>query len=375
MFQTLTAQIGNDPTPLFRLHPEQIIRIAEQVWFQIEQTNPLSSARPGPIGGSFLPDPQLPGGLIVNLPAITKSDHLIYAYMIENTRIVEIFQRVLLAYLMGEKLEVPSPETRLWLRTTESMFFRDGGPFSTWSLTSWLRPDIRSVRRNAYYRFFGMDLNHGTDANAPYPYEKPEAANREFVPTFEELLREVWIGIENDGNISGARPTDAAAIANYARRLSDMLLVRRRQGNLLREEFVFVAAMSWFHMTISYDSPVVIDLKSQASSPDERLIKIGERVGLPPHSKSQSYLLMAQPMSSILLSLEAKQFVDTATAPALYTAAPPPSPRDDMMTLVNQWSIATGRDMKARTVAPSARTFVMARNNGVAARNGVAAPS
>jgi hypothetical protein len=46
-----------------------------------------------------------------------------------------------------------------------------------------------------------------------------------------------------------------------------------------------------------------------------------------------------------------------------------------MMTLVNQWSIATGRDMKARTVAPSARTFVMARNNGVAARNGVAAPS
>jgi hypothetical protein len=367
MFQVLTAQLGNDPTPLFRLHPEQINRIAEQVWFQIEQTNPFPSALPGPIGGSYLPDPQLPPGLAINLPAIQRSDHLIYAYMIENTRIIEIFQRVLQAYATGERLEVPSPETRLWLRTTESLFFRDGGPFSAWSLTSWIRPDVRASRRNAYYRIFGMDLNHGTDSGAPYSYEKPEAANREFVSTFEDFLREVWIGIENEGNSSGAKPTDPAAIADYARRLSDMLLVRRRQGNLRREEFFFVAALSWFHMTISFDSPVVIDLKSQASSPDERLTKIGERVGLPPHSKSQSYLLMAQPMSSILLSLEARQFVDAATAPALYTIAPPPSPRDDMLTIVNQWSIATGRDMKARPVVPTARAIAPSRNGATVA--------
>ena len=32
--------------------------------------------------------------------------------------------------------------------------------------------------------------------NKPYPYIRAEASNKEFVGTFEELLREVWIGID-----------------------------------------------------------------------------------------------------------------------------------------------------------------------------------
>ena len=40
-----------------------------------------------------------------------------------------------------------------------------------------------------------MDLNHGSDDGKPYPYIKAEAANSEFVATFEEFLREVWVGI------------------------------------------------------------------------------------------------------------------------------------------------------------------------------------
>ena len=78
-------------------------------------------------------------------------------------------------------------------------------PFFITAITGYVRPDIHATRRNAYQRMFGMDLNHGTDDNKPYPYVKAEAANSEFVSTFEEFLREVWIGMENVNNTSGAK--------------------------------------------------------------------------------------------------------------------------------------------------------------------------
>ena len=51
-------------------------------------------------------------------------DHLIYAYMVENTRIYEVFRRVLHEFLHGEKLGVPgSADSQRWLRVTEELFF------------------------------------------------------------------------------------------------------------------------------------------------------------------------------------------------------------------------------------------------------------
>ncbi len=137
--------------------------------------------------------------------------------MIENTRIYEIFRRVVHEFLHGEKLGVPgSAESQRWLRTTEELFYRDPPPFFITAITGYTRPDIHATRRNAYQRMFGMDLNHGTDDNKPYPYVKAEAANSEFVSTFEEFLREVWVGMENVNNTSGANPTDDAKIADLA---------------------------------------------------------------------------------------------------------------------------------------------------------------
>jgi hypothetical protein len=203
---------------------------------------------------------------------------------------------------------------------------------------------------------FGSDLNHGTDTNQAYPYEKPSAANKEFVPTFEDLLREAWVGIENATNTSGAKPTDDNAIATLARRLRDMLTVRRLQGNLAREEFFAVSVMAWLHVTVLFNSPVVQDLEAEASSPEDRLKKIGERVGLSASSASESYFKMAQPFSNILIQLEAGNFTTIGLAGGLYT--PPVS--NDTQTLVTNWSRATGRNLKARGVTVTA----------LAARNG-----
>jgi hypothetical protein len=281
-------------------------------------------------------------------------DHLIYAYMVENTRVYEIFRRVLEEFAYGERLGVPSDEGQRWLRTTEQLFYRDNPPFQIYTLASWIRPDIRAVRRNAYQRMFGMDLNHGTDDNRPYPYPRAAAANTEFCPTFEELLREVWRAIENVRNQVGANQTDVTTIANLARALFDMLRVRRQEhvGNLGRDELFHVSTMDWLHLTLSFNTPIVHDLKADANSAAERLQKIGERVGLPAHSRSDSYFRLATNMSLILREMELGTFNDpNGGAPALFQTG---VFQAAMQETITHWSIATGRDVKVRPVAVTA---------------------
>jgi hypothetical protein len=281
-------------------------------------------------------------------------DHLIYAYMVENTRVYEIFRRVLEEYAYGERLGVPTDDSQRWLRTTEQLFYKDNPPFQIYSLASWIRPDIRAVRRNAYQRMFGMDLNHGTDDNRPYPYPRAAAANTEFASTFEELLREVWRAIENVRNQVGANATDVTTIANLARALFDMLRVRRQEqvGNLGRDELWHVSTMDWLHLTLSFNTPIVHDLKAEANSAAERLLKIGERVGLPGHSRSDSYFRLATNMSLILRELELGTFNDPGGAAALFQTG---VFQAAMQETITHWSIATGRDVKIRPVAVAAQ--------------------
>jgi hypothetical protein len=369
--------VSNKPQPqasdLFLYHPIQLAGMLEAAWAERFQTD----ARRSPV-------PEMPGGQggseflnailtllcipMPNRPSVFTGDgdcrnavvfdHLIYAYMIENTRIYEIFRRVLFEYLHGERLETPSEETQRWLRTTEELFYSDTPPFFAFQLTSHIRPNITDTRLNAYYRMFGMDLNHGTDDGRPYPYKKAAAANRDFVPTFEAFLREVWRGIVNARNQTGPNTTDDAAIADLAGRLSHMLKDRRENGNLSREEFFSVATMSWFHLTVEFDSPIVKDLKAQGSSPAERLRAIGERVGLPAHGKAYDLFGLADPMSRLLIAIESGSLSDIANVPVLYTGGPPPLPpatalRNDVQAIITNWSSATGRNIKADPVTAS----------------------
>jgi len=285
-------------------------------------------------------------------------DHLIYAYMIENTRVYEIFRRVLHEYRHGEKLGTPiDKETQLWLRATEELFYSDPAPFLITNVASHIRSDLRASRRNAYQRMFGMDLNHGTDAGQPYPYIKAEAANSEFVNTFEEFLREVWVGITNVNNESGANPTDNSKISELAEKLHDMLQSRRQSGNLAREEFAFVSMMAWFHLTLQFNSPIVKSLRAEAIGPENRLFKIAERVGLPAHGLSKNFFDIADPMSRLLIQIEMDTYSDIQAVPALYEpfdAVNLPNPvESDLRTIITHWTAITGRDVKSRKVLPS----------------------
>jgi hypothetical protein len=328
---------------------------------------------PLPSGGAFLAPDQLPGiALAGGTVQPTNWDHLIYAYLIENTRIFDIFAKVLETYAYGEQLETPSPAAQIFWRNMEYLLYGDGLPSTLWTTSSRIRKDEIANRQTVYNWMFGIDLSHAQELAREHPYRKPTAANRDFFPTFEAFAREVWGGIMNAKNFSGANPTDPVAVATAARRIYDMMATRRLNGNLSREEFRAVAVMSWLHLAVMYDSPAVVDLKATASSPEQRLAKVAERVGMTAHSKAKPLFDLAQPFSFLMQAIELGAFNDPAGAALLYNVIPPNNVAElNAEVVIDQYSLATGRDLKAtavldrslpRSVPP--RSGVPVRTNG-----------
>lgn len=284
--------------------------------------------------------------------------HLIYAYMIENTRIYEIVEKIIFEFAHSEKLGYAmQPGTYEWLRATEELFYRSNADYLIQSFQSHIRPDIRASRRNAYYRMFGLDLNHGSGGGASYPYHRPASANKEFVQLFEEFLAEVWVGITNINNGIGPDPTDEPKINYLIRRLRELLNSRRQYGSLAREEFFHVTTMSWLHLTLLVDdAPIVQDMHVAAESPAERLRQMGERVGYPCHPKADAFFQMAEPLGVILFALERLPYLN-----AQHFYGPPGGMgilRPQIDLAITNWSIATGRDLKSvkvRTVNAAVR--------------------
>ena len=128
-----------------------------------------------------------------------------------------------------------------------------------------------------------------------------------------------------------------------------MMATRRLNGNLSREEFRAVAIMSFMHLSVLYDSPVVVDLKAQGSSPEMRLQKLAERVGMNANPKSKPLFDLAGPFSRLMQLVEAGTFNEPAGAQTLY--APPSAVSRVAEKVVDQYTLATGRDLKSLPVS------------------------
>jgi hypothetical protein len=373
MFRQLAALVSS-PDVLFNAHPAELAWLLEEVWrqrFDDATTKSLGDpdrrsnldATPSPSKDWQPVRGELASVLVVGTdpprPRRFRWDHLIYAYMVENTRVYEIFRRVVHELVHGEKLGAPTDDSQKWLRNTEELFFKDGAPFFIGSLSSQLRPDPRANRYNPYRRMFAMELNHGGEDGKPYPYVRADAANTEFVATFEELLREVWVGMSYVTASASANPTDPAKIATLASKLKNMLMSRRQGGNLAREEFSAVAAMAWFHLTLEYknnndQAPIVKSLRADANGTEQRLFKIAERVGMPAHGLSKHFFDIADPISRLLIQIESGDYDSAEAVPALYTPAPGGNtPEAALRAVITHWTAITGRDVKARKVTPS----------------------
>jgi hypothetical protein len=286
--------------------------------------------------------------------------HLMYAYLVENTRIYEILSRVLQGGLTDEPFGTFSDESFRWLRLTEDLFYRDGASSLVTSITSSLRPDVRATRRNAYQRMFGIDLNHGAADGGAYPYLKAQVANGDFVRSLQDLLRELWRGFINARNESGPRTTDDAQIRELVAKLGTMMTARRLSGtsgraNLAREEFVAVATMEWFELTVETDTALVADLKANADQSEDRLQKIGERVKLPAHGRSRSFFQLAGRLPQLLREIEEGEWGASRAIEELYDPTVTGNVANRTTEIINHWSIATGVDLKSVPVASQPR--------------------
>jgi hypothetical protein len=284
-------------------------------------------------------------------------DHLIYAFALENTRAYQILRKVVKEFRTGESLGIPSVSTQRWLDATEGLLLNASNMFPAWLSTSEVRRTSEQVRRNLYWRVLGMDLAFGDEDNKPFTYDKASVANSTFVKLFEELLFEIWQAMTNTRNTSGANVADNDRIYRLAEQLTFILRARRQNQLLAREELAATTVLGWAELTLSTNTPLVLDLRAQATSAADRLRIIGERVGISPHSRSASFFAMASDLSLFLRTLEAG-FVTGPQFAWLFYAETAPAPLPAGATLltgsarriITEWSAATGRDLKQRVL-------------------------
>lgn len=415
MFHLLAEKFTNasDPsgTSVLRVHPGQLSRWLDELWGAGPGNTILPPKSLSPFLGSSAIVPSLDAppaggatfvgssGIDVTNPALFNGaavgpfvsapiwHHLVYAYLLENTGILEIMADVVRRAVQGETLEIDTNEAVQWLRNTEELFFREPPLFSIAGVTSQLRPEARVVRRNAYWRMFGMDLSHAvpprwtnpTLGTQPWKTDVGNGVNTTFREKWSELLRQVWLGYENRNNAVGANATDNAFLRLLCETLRDMMNMRRRGGFLAREEFASVAVMSWFDVTLSDNTPIVLALKCQATSPADRLALIGQRVGMAPSPRSRELFELAPLMSLLLRVMEAGAFDSETAAELLYK--PGTELAETMNLIIDLWQSATGERVKDRPAGnvvatapaqplrvPAPQPLTLARSTGTGGR-------
>lgn len=277
-------------------------------------------------------------------------NHLISAYVLENTRAVQILRRVVRAFRNGESLGVPSPATQRWLDVSEVLLF--SAPTSTAALAvSSARPDAEAVRRNAYWRMFGLELAFGDEEDRAPTYEKATVANLGFVPAFENLLVELQHAMVA-GQTEPVRHGRNETIFRLSVELGSMLRSRRQGGLLAREELSAATILGWVELAFSANTCVVLDVGAQAGTAWERLQRMGERVGLSAHARSRAFFEVHTDLSLFLRTLE-EGIADAYNAPVLYeTPAPDADPVSEWQPIgetsrrvIVGWAAATGRDL------------------------------
>jgi hypothetical protein len=284
------------------------------------------------------------------------SFHIMYAYMIENTKIFQIFQKIITLYLTGEELTIPFNnnefDTKPWIENSHKLFFSKAET-SVWS-RSQLIDNFEAQRRNAYYSFFGLDLNHGLGENntTPFPYVRPKAFNGNFIEEFENFLKLCWQMIINYNNVANINTTDLIALQEQVDSLRKMLLSRRTTEESLdnysylnhsRIEYDAVVMADWFMHAISYNSPIVVEMGAEAVSAAERLNILGRKVGISPSSKTSNFLELAPLMATLLRIIE----LDEIDGIYLACIANPTTKEYALInSIIYNYQLSTGRDIK-----------------------------
>jgi len=350
---------------VFYLDPDVIDKAIQKHWFDMIN-GPISLLGPGGTQQFQQVDPPI--------------YHLIYSYLVENSRIYQIIERLIYLYQHDEILGVASAgddthqKAFQWIVNTENLFFKTLSNTSYRNIAGNLRPNPEASRRNAYYRLFGMDLAFGEPSGSTgtdYSYYKAKTVNKGFIILLEGFIAEIWQAYINAKNSSGANTTDYQKIVDMAEKIREMLMARRgatgtislqnyKFMNLSKEEYASVGFMTWLFFAVSYDSPLVTFLGCQANTTSERLSNLGRKVGIEAHVKTQALFDMAAPLATVLRQVEYGTFESTNTVTnrlwiqeaiesqtGLITATPEEAAAlVDLLTIINNWEKATGHRIK-----------------------------
>lgn len=324
----------------------------DEYWNRIISYDTLSNAERNPLKGK-------PLNTDVNdkYQGYYPGFHLIYPYMMENTKMFQIFERLITSYRQGEDLTIPYNltdfNTSPWIENTYQLFFSNS-PNSIWSQDSTPGSTFEAMRRNGYHRLFGMDLNHGIGESntTPVPYKRANHFNTEFIPQFESFLKLCWQMMINFSNTSNINTTDLIALQEQANSLKNMLLARRTTENnldnytllnLSKLEYHAVVMAEWFNHAISYNSPIVREMSAEGVTASERLSRLGQRVGIPVHSKASNFLDLAPLMATLLRLFELDE-VDNDYLTAIANSSTRPYAL--ITSIIHNYQLATGRDIK-----------------------------
>lgn len=377
---------------MFSLHPSELYGLLEMAWsFQLDRKRAPAEHK-DPIGdprnktelkalpefmlqlfpfyatnkGKFVFDSDpatftVPGGAVL-------WDHLIYAYIIESTQVYQIFQKLIQNYARGDYEIDLKPQTLQWLHNTEMLWFADPPVFSTFNMVSRLRPDMGSSRRNAYYRMFGFSLPGDTTTDGKVnSFHQPKVSNSNFRRNFERFCEEVWIGIVNHKVIVGANPIDDESIKFNAFEMQKNFLSQRNNGDITKQEFFYVAMMSWFHLTLEYDSPILSAFGIKEQSPAQRLLALANIVGVPANGLSENLFRLADPMSLILTLVETGLFNNNAKILYQELVGSPEEANplvETMRRVIFNYSQISGRDLKVRE-GQNLASYPLPKGNGL----------
>lgn len=279
-------------------------------------------------------------------------NHLGYSFLLENTKIFEIFHKIMELYINGETLTHPTIEAARWLQNTTKLMFNDEPIYSNFLVTNKISTSEDTSRRNSYKRLFGADLSHGNSQNQNYP--KSNINNDDFFRVYEEFLKLSWIGQAEYTNTSGTNYTESERIKTLADDLKSMLLSRRTVENSLENyEFLDLSTIEfkshlrsmWFYHAISYNSPIIKEMSCEGTSAFDRLQKMGSKVGINCHSKTSSFMELAPLFGFWCRSLEL-DMIDDGYISSMLT--PQTAPHKHVTAMINLYEATTGKDIKQR---------------------------
>jgi hypothetical protein len=367
---------------VFGIHPLQLSRWLGEVWGRGGLVNwpnwPGTGTPSTPLGA---PDVdarlQLPGGLLSDglrsgigpgpaaIPPVFALgpslgtgiplpwDHLIYAYLIESTRVIEILGEVVRRYVTGETLDPPSVETLVWARNTEELFFRDPPLFHIGGITSSLRPDANVNRRNAYWRLFGCDLPHPLPGQPdPQAWKRHVGAGAKY-PLPRALARAAPAGLarHRERPQRGWREPDRPRLRRLPlsnpRRDAPATPTRRDVGPR-RVRLCLAGQLVPPHGGVRHLRRCRPEghrgCRRQRGGP----VAIGARVGITPPRGARELFELADLLSPLLWFIELDQFSEAANASLLFKSfgAPNPPIPSLMTRIIDLWQSATGVRVK-----------------------------